>query len=77
MSKRQNANIVTVSILIMMFLRWLHKLDPQLHTVDLSIQPSGDCYDNVKVNSKGHRQTMQIQIRRHIMWHLIRVYIVC
>ena len=26
---------------------------------------------------KGHRQTVQTQIRRHTMWRLIRVYIVC
>ena len=26
---------------------------------------------------KGHRRTVQTQIRCHIMWHLIRVYIVC
>ena len=24
-----------------------------------------------------HRQTVQIQIRCHMMWHLIRVFIVC
>ena len=26
---------------------------------------------------KGHRQTVQTQIRRHIMWRLIRTYYVC
>ena len=26
---------------------------------------------------KGHRQTVQTQIRCHMMWHLIKFYIVC
>ena len=26
---------------------------------------------------KGNRQTVKAQIRCHMMWHLIRVYIVC
>ena len=26
---------------------------------------------------KGHRQTVQTQIRRHIMWRLMRAYTVC
>ena len=31
----------------------------------------------LETRKKGHRQTVQIQIRCHIMWHLIRSYIVC